>query len=627
MRYTASMRSKYVAIALLATCYFTPTAEALQYTYIEDLRGDSFLLRERGYEKERFYLGKFEPLSFRDTASTSTLYPELRKASILGRSFDRRYALAATTSTTAGSFSYTREYVDTNTTQATSHLLPIDIRRVFMSNDGMRGLATTKQRDVYTIDFSTGAASFVGTVPSGASWITASPDFRYLAYYIPGTQTRGQRTFGILDIATNTHFTRVEKVAYWDLLTEGNTIFAFSPDSTKLIYISDAEDFATPYVVELAKLKTGVDFKGERVITRKYTVADVIWDTSDSWYFVANRNGAYQWSLYHYSLTSKALKEIDAFASFGASLALTDQHLIYSRADVLGVYPTLYARTTGSTTALLLPRQTSSQLPYSKSVTLTGNLKGVYYIEPSKLSNTLIVWLHGGPYRQIASAYNPYWGYGSYDAVLEAVRKTDVGILKIDYPGSAGHGRVFAESITENVGVLDSKKTTAAVRDFAKRNGYTNVFLVGNSYGGYLALKMLVDTPTLFKGSVAIGGVTDWTTLLTKLNDSIFNVQFSGLADEKNYKLHAAASIYNKASALTTQSVVLIHGDKDTTIPVSQAKDFSTYLTSLQKPHQLILMPGEDHVFRKKASFEALCSTLVSVVGKTSTSACAFSDE
>jgi dipeptidyl aminopeptidase/acylaminoacyl peptidase len=321
------------------------------------------------------------------------------------------------------------------------------------------------------------------------------------------------------------------------------------------------------------------------------------------------------------------LKELDAFASFGHNLLLTDTHLIYTRADIRGVYPSLYALATGSTTALLLPRKTNADLPYSKSVLLAGNLKSIYYIEPSKHSNTLIVWLHGGPYRQVASAHNPYWSYGSYDAVLEAVRKTDVGILKIDYPGSAGHGRLFAESITEKVGVLDSKKTTAAIRNFAERNGYTNIYLVGNSYGGYLALKMLVDTPTLYKGSMSIGGVTDWTTLLTKINNSIFNLQFSGLADEKNYTLHAAASIYNKVSAIGNQKIVLVHGEQDATIPVSQAKEFSTYLSSLNKAHQLILLPGEDHVFKKKASFESLCNALSNLIERTATTTCAFTDE
>ena len=157
--------------------------------------------------------------------------------------------------------------------------------------------------------------------------------------------------------------------------------------------------------------------------------------------------------------------------------------------------------------------------------------------------------------------------------MLETAREADVGVLKLDYPGSAGFGRVFAESITGKVGVKDATDARAAILDFATRNGYQNIYLVGNSYGGYLAMKLLVDNPGDYKGAMSIAGVADWTTMLTALDNSIFNVQFGGTAQDDNFDEYAKASIYNNVAKLSGQKIVLVHGTEDKTIPTARPKD------------------------------------------------------
>jgi dipeptidyl aminopeptidase/acylaminoacyl peptidase len=187
-----------------------------------------------------------------------------------------------------------------------------------------------------------------------------------------------------------------------------------------------------------------------------------------------------------------------------------------------------------------------------------------------------------------------------------------------------GYGRPFAESVMLKVGVKDAQDTTAAVADFARRNGYTDIYLMGNSYGGYLAMKMLVDNPTRYKGAMSIGGVADWTTLLGNLSNSIFNVQFGGVADEENdnFGVHAAASVYNKLSNLSGQKVVLVHGQSDMTIPYRQAEGLAQYLYSINKPVELVTLEGEDHVFKKKESFELLCQKTLALIGRTDSTSC-----
>jgi dipeptidyl aminopeptidase/acylaminoacyl peptidase len=246
----------------------------------------------------------------------------------------------------------------------------------------------------------------------------------------------------------------------------------------------------------------------------------------------------------------------------------------------------------------------------------------VFLLEKSGNSDTLLVWLHGGPYRQAALGYHPYTSYGGYDWILETARQSDVGVLKLDYPGSAGFGRVFAESISGHVGVKDATDAAAAISDFAKRNSYKNVYLMGNSYGGYLALKLLVNKPTVYKGAMSIAGVADWTTMLTALDTSIFNLQFGGTAGNDNFDEYARASIYNHVNKLSGQKIVLVHGDKDSTIPIKQSAGLATFLEQNGKPAKLITLSGENHVFKKPESFETVCNATLEFVGKTGGAPC-----
>ena len=147
---------------------------------------------------------------------------------------------------------------------------------------------------------------------------------------------------------------------------------------------------------------------------------------------------------------------------------------------------------------------------------------------------------------------------------------------------------------------------------------------MGNSYGGYLALKLLVDKPSAYHGAFSINGVADWTTMLTALDTSIFNVLFGGTVGDENsnHSLYANASIYNHVSGLSNDKVILMHSDKDMTIPFRQSNGLATFMTQNSKPVELITMVGEDHVFKKPESFETLCKTVLKFVGREGKVSC-----
>lgn len=465
-------------------------------------------------------------------------------------------------------------------------------------------------------------AAYRALLPAGSTRLTRSPDGRYIAFYVPGTASRGKRTFGVMDTTSLTMYTKDEALQYWDLLTEGIRVFAFSPDSKTLLYISDAKNHPTLYSVPLKSLSRSA-LQSTRLFSRDYTVADVMWLDADTLLFIANREGPHQWSLYRYSVQSGTLKKIADNVSYDENLKRIGNLVLLSEVSERGVRPTLYDIESGALTYLNLPARTTEET-LGKSVKLAQGLTGVFLLEPSKNSDTLLVWLHGGPYRQASIGYHPYMSYGGYDWTLEKARDADVGVLKLDYPGSFGYGRAFGEALIRKAGVKDVADAHAAIADFAKRNQYSKVYLMGNSYGGYLALRLLVEKPDYYKGAFSINGVADWTTMLTQLDTSIFNVLFKGTVGDANdnYDLYERASIYNRVEKLKGNRIVLMHGEKDLTIPVRQSEGLATFLTQNNKPVEFIKLSGEDHVFKKPESFITLCETTLAFVGKTRGSLC-----
>lgn len=468
-------------------------------------------------------------------------------------------------------------------------------------------------------------SAYRNLLPSGATRLLRSEDGRYISFYIPGTASRGKRTFGVLDTTDLSTYTKDEKLGYWDLLSEGIRVFAISPDSKTLIYIGDAKNHPTLYKVDLTKLGTkGKELPAAKMFAKDYTIADVQFIDNDSLLFIANRESPHAWSLYRYTLSTGDLKKISDNVSYAVNLNKTGGIFLFAEAAEYGVRPKIYNPTTGIVSSFSHPFGNAEPSKGKEVVKLSAGLSGVFLLEPSGKSDTLLVWFHGGPYRQTSLFYHPYMSYGGYDWMLEKVRDSDVGVLKLDYPGSYGYGRTLAESLVGKVGVKDVTDSHTAITDFAKKNGYKNIYLMGNSYGGYLAPKLLVDKPKSYKGAFSINGVADWTTMLTALDTSIFNVLFKGTvgAANDNYDEYAKASIYNNISNLTNQKMILMHGEKDMTIGKRQSEGLATYMQSVNKPVELIIMPGEDHVYKKPQSFILLCEKALAFVGRAGKATC-----
>lgn len=495
------------------------------------------------------------------------------------------------------------------------------IYRAIWSEDGKRILFFTRRSNFMLYDLTKG--DFIAEMPfeeERYSRLTFSPKGNYLAYYVYATGQNNDRAFAVIDLIKGKTYKSGSKTEYWDLLSEGLTLFAFSPDEKQLIYLSDEKDNPTFFKVNLKKL-SGKTLKEAKLFTKEYSVSDFVFWDNDTVFFSANRDNPLLWSLYSFNLKSETLDKISDNVSYADNMAKIGGYLAFLKSEFGKVSPVFYNPETKTLNRLSLAKEGDAE--ENGEPVKIGNLYGAL-LKPENPSKKLLIWLHGGPYRQTSLGFHPYLSYGVYDEVLYEAKNSGINVLKLDYSGSFGYGRKFAEKIRLNVGKADVADVVAAY-NYAKKNlGVDEVYLIGNSYGGYLALKTIVENPEKFKGAFSINGVTDWRILTDRLGTSIFNVQFGGLFSGKNKKLYDQASIIPKIGKLKDQKIIIAYGTADTTIPSDQAGLLYENLIAKGKNAELVAFQGEGHVLTKKETLDDLCNRVLQFAGAERSGRCAF---
>lgn len=484
-------------------------------------------------------------------------------------------------------------------------------------------------------------------VPNG-SFLTLSPSARYFASYYPATNNNKHiRTFSVYDSLTGKYYSSKNNIGnYWDLLSEENTVFAFSADEKYLIFLNDIDGHSRPYLVDLSALPHS-GLKPKILISKQYEVGPIIFTGPTEITYMATRDSALSWGLWRYDFKTKNISKLAENPSYSHSFRSLPDGLLFFQINGDHSEPVFFNEKqnkllkfsglpgTDSSVAEILARQ---------EISVTGNSAAIVRL-PGPLvrpqgPQPLLIWLHGGPYRQTLAGYHPYQSYGVYDWLLDQVALSGALVVKMNYPGSFGTGRFYAESLRGTVGVSD----VAAVRDvidYMQKN-YTlgEVYLMGNSYGGYLALRAQVEMPEKVLGAISINGVTDWQTLLTNLRTSIFNTQFYGAPSSSNSKYYKKASILSRIgnlySSIQTSNqtniqnnnlnnkTLILQSKADRTISPSQAPLIYNALIAAGKNAELHYYEGEDHVFAKPSSMEDMCQRVFNMVGLPTQERCDF---
>jgi dipeptidyl aminopeptidase/acylaminoacyl peptidase len=209
----------------------------------------------------------------------------------------------------------------------------------------------------------------------------------------------------------------------------------------------------------------------------------------------------------------------------------------------------------------------------------------------------LITWVHGGPYARYADQFmlaphspGQWLATAGYAVFLPNPR------------GGMGHGRDFAAAVARSVGGAEWSDIISGI-DLLVAEGVADpdrLGIGGDSHGGFMAAWAIGQTGR-FKAAMMVAGISDWGMLAATGEWLTMDTALSGSCgwEGTGPHPHDQVSPISFASKIRTP-VLILHGEEDTNVPVSQAIYLHRALSWYGAEHELVIYPREGHGFAER---------------------------
>jgi dipeptidyl aminopeptidase/acylaminoacyl peptidase len=423
-----------------------------------------------------------------------------------------------------------------------------------------------------------------------------SRDKRYVA--LTKTRTTNDSDVWLLDRRTGTK--RNLTAHQGDV---SNTPADFSPDGTKLLFISDAgREFSSLRSHDLA---TGAQ---QALLEPECDVWGATYSKSGK-YLVAwiNEDAAGTSRLYDaVTLREVRLPGMPDGVVHGLTLSRDDARFAFYASD--GSTPDeLYAGPLGGPprqlTAALNPAIERADLVVPTRVRFKSydglEIPGLLYKpQPATASARApaLVMVHGGPGGQAQIAYS---------ALTQALANHGYVVFDINNRGSSGYGKTFHAMDDRRHGEADLGDVVASKQMLAA-TGYVDparIGIIGGSYGGYMVLAALTLQPDAFKVGVDLFGISNWVRTLESTPpywESFREALYAELGDPKKdgERLRRISPLFN-ASKIRAPLMVL-QGANDPRVLKVESDEIVEAAKKNGVPTEYIVFPDEGHGFVKK---------------------------
>ncbi len=226
--------------------------------------------------------------------------------------------------------------------------------------------------------------------------------------------------------------------------------------------------------------------------------------------------------------------------------------------------------------------------------------------------------------KQLPAVMLPHGGPRSYDQVdfdwlAQALAEEGYLVIQPQFRGSSGFGWEHIEAGHGEWGKKMQSDLTDTLKGLA-RAGYVDlsrVCIAGGSYGGYAALAGGAFTPEKYRCVVSFNGVSDLRKMLydTKRQAdksssvvAYWEMQMANgeVIDKELDRVSPARHAENFMSP-----VLLLHAERDETVPFEQSKDMFKALKSAGKEVTLIEMKDDNHYLMDQDSRVLLLKNLL----------------
>ncbi len=227
-------------------------------------------------------------------------------------------------------------------------------------------------------------------------------------------------------------------------------------------------------------------------------------------------------------------------------------------------------------------------------------LHGQLFVPRGRIEHApALVYMHGGPMRQMMLGFNPMDYYHYAYAENQYLVSLGFVVFSVNYRTGIMYGRAFRHP--ENAGWRGASEyqDIVAAAKYLQALPYVDpgrIGLWGGSYGGYLTAMGLARNSDIFKAGVDMHGVHDWSMFLTHWFGLLGRHEGSPPDIAQAMKLAWDSS--PDASVATWKSpVLLIQGDDDRNVPFNQSVDLVERLRQDHVPFETLVFPDEIHGF------------------------------
>jgi dipeptidyl aminopeptidase/acylaminoacyl peptidase len=199
----------------------------------------------------------------------------------------------------------------------------------------------------------------------------------------------------------------------------------------------------------------------------------------------------------------------------------------------------------------------------------------------------LVQMVHGGPHGAVDNDFSFRWNpqvWAAHGWVVACV----------NFHGSSGFGQAFTDSITGDLGTKPMTDIMKSTDWFARQPWIdkNRIAAAGGSYGGYM-MAWLNGHTDRFKAMVCHAGVYNWHSMTA--SDFVKGRERAlGAPPWSNLDRIDKQSAQRYAANFKTPTLV-VHGEKDFRVPVTQGLEYYNTLRQKGVPTRLLYFPDENH--------------------------------
>ena len=195
-----------------------------------------------------------------------------------------------------------------------------------------------------------------------------------------------------------------------------------------------------------------------------------------------------------------------------------------------------------------------------------------------------IVMVYGGPGAQ--SVRNS-WPGANWDQVLAA---RGFVIWQVDNRGSTGRGHAFETPLYRRLGKTELADQLEGVRHLISM-GFVDparIGIYGWSYGGYMTLYSLLNSPATFRAGIAGAPVTSWLNY-----DTVYTERYLGLPSENAAGYRESSAI--EYSANLKARLLMVHNIEDDNVLFQNTLQMAARLEKEDRLFEMIVYPQKSH--------------------------------